>query len=106
MQTSRKDNFKELTAEDIAAELLPLVREYFVGECRQEGGNLQVNGMVSDTDVFIRADSVRYTPEQIWDHETYHITADRDPAIVRQTAARPCSRSLSRTDPTLSCSTS
>ena len=40
MQTSRKDNFKELTAEDIAAELLPLVREYFVGECRQEGGNL------------------------------------------------------------------
>lgn len=40
MQTSRKDNFKELTTEDIAAELLPLVREYFVGECRQEGGNL------------------------------------------------------------------
>ncbi len=40
MQTSRKDNFKELTAEDIAAELLPLVREYFVGECRQEGENL------------------------------------------------------------------
>lgn len=38
MQTSRKDNFKELTAEDIAAELLPLVREYFVGECRAEGG--------------------------------------------------------------------
>lgn len=40
MQRSRQDNFKELTAEDIAAELLPLVREYFVGECRKEDAKL------------------------------------------------------------------
>ena len=58
------------------------------GAVRQAGGNLQVNGMVSDTEVFIRADSVRYTPEQIWDHETYHIAADQNPGLVRQTAAR------------------
>lgn len=57
----------------------------YSGSVRQAGGNLQVNGMISDMDVFIRADSVRYTPEQIWDHEMYHIAADRDPAItVRQ----------------------
>ena len=60
----------------------------YSGAVRQAGGNLQVNGMVSDTEVFIRADSVRYTPEQIWDHETYHIAADQNPGLVRQTAAR------------------
>lgn len=60
----------------------------YSGNVRQAGGNLQVNGMISDTDVFIRADSVRYTPEQIWDHEMYHIAADRDPAIVKQAAAK------------------
>lgn len=60
----------------------------YSGSVRQAGGNLQVNGMISDTDVFIRADSVRYTPEQIWDHEMYHIAADRDPAIVKQAAAK------------------
>lgn len=60
----------------------------YSGNVRQAGGNLQVNGMISDTDVFIRADSVRYTPEQIWDHEMYHIAADRDPAIVKKAAAK------------------
>lgn len=60
----------------------------YSGNVRQAGGNLQVNGMISDTDVFIRADSVRYTPEQIWDHEMYHIAADRDPSIVKKAAAK------------------
>lgn len=60
----------------------------YSGTVRQEGKNLQINGMISDTDVFIRADSVRYTPEQIWDHEQYHIAADRDPSVVKQAAAK------------------
>ncbi len=34
------ENGAVVTAEDIAASLKPLIDEYFVGECVQEGGKL------------------------------------------------------------------
>ena len=58
---------------------------YFTGllQVATPAGPVRVNGAVQGSQVYIQADNMRWTIDQIGNHEQFHIEAAEDPGLVQ-----------------------